>query len=84
MKNNTGHLIKEARLDERITQRILAKRLGYDTPQAISNIERGARKLEIHKIDLLKKSLGLTRKQVIAAMVLDYGEYLERGCEALG
>jgi len=45
-----GVRIKKLRKDVGMSQRILAKNLGYDTDTAVSLIESGSRKLSIEKL----------------------------------
>lgn len=53
-----GQLIKEARKHVRITQAQLAERLGYSSPQFISNWERGVARIPAQKFKPLSRILG--------------------------
>lgn len=51
-KNKLGKFLKEKRIRAGLSQRGVSKKLGYSTPQFISNWERG---VSMPPIDVLKK-----------------------------
>lgn len=53
----TSIKIKEARLNAGITQRELAEKMGLNSPQSISMIERGNRNLSISLLYRIAKEL---------------------------
>jgi hypothetical protein len=82
MKNffHTAKLIKDARVENKISQDLLSCSLGYSGGQFISNVERGICPLPAEKISDTCAILGLTTTAVIDEMVRDYRVYLEGEC----
>ena len=60
-----GLLIKEHRQLKKISQADLAEKLGYDTAQFISNIERGVSKVPLNILGQLIVILDVPEKKVI-------------------
>lgn len=54
---NFGKFVKKARIQAGLTQNQLAKRLGYDTSQFVSNIERGLCAYPLNKFKKVAKIL---------------------------
>jgi len=52
-----GKRIKQAREEEKISQRELAEALGYESATAISLIEAGKRSIEVEVLDRISKIL---------------------------
>lgn len=66
MKYETlGSYLKESRKKAGWTQWDVAKKLGYSSPQFISNVERGLCELPLSKIKKLREALNLDRDTLI-------------------
>ena len=66
-----SQLLQRARIKENLSQAEVAKYLGYTSPQFISNMERGLSDLPVDKINPLCKLLGISKDEVIKAMLVD-------------
>jgi transcriptional regulator with XRE-family HTH domain len=55
-----GERARQIRLSKGITQVFVAKKLGYQTPSAVNDFEKGRRNISADKIPLLAMSLGVT------------------------
>lgn len=64
MDRKTGRLLKLARIKADITQGELAKKLGYKSPQMVSNWERGACGLPPKKALMFCRITGMSREVV--------------------
>lgn len=67
-----GKLVKEYRLKKGYTQLELSERLGYDTPQFVSIMERGLAKIPLNVIGQLIALLGIPEKKVTALLLDAY------------
>lgn len=63
-----GELIKEKREAAGMTQAQLAQKLGYDSPQFVSLIERGLSKAPYELIGKCVVILGLPEKKIISQL----------------
>ena len=64
-----GTFLKEMREKRNITQSDLAKKLGYTTPQFISNWERGLCNPPLGAIPKISRVLGIPKKEVVAVIL---------------
>ncbi len=71
---NLGLYFKRARESAGLSQLALAKRLGYETPQFVSNWERGLSKPPISSMRDLCSELRLDPKKIHKMFVDQYGE----------
>lgn len=70
--------MKKWREKKGLTQAALAWRLGYSTPQFISNIERGVCRIPISKFRATCKILGIKVEDLIALRVKETEERLNK------
>jgi len=73
-----GQLIKEHRANKGITQLQLSEKLGYDTPQFISIIERGLAKVPLNVIGQLIILLGIPEKKITKLLTNEYQKEVQR------
>ena len=73
---NIYELLKAARIKQGMSQNELASRLGYTTPQFISNWERGMSLPPHDKLALLCTILKINRSQLRILLVKEYKIYL--------
>lgn len=71
-------MLKELREKAGLTQADLADKLGYSSPQFISNIERGIARLPVSKFKTTARMLGISVEQLIDAKVAYTRTLLER------
>lgn len=71
-----GTLIKEYRLKKNFTQFELSQKLGYDTPQFVSIMERGLAKIPLNVIGQLIILLGIPEKKVMNILLEAYKKNL--------
>ncbi len=64
--------LKQKRIDKKLTQGKLAKKLSLESPQFVSNIERGLCGWPVAMFPLLKKLLGVSVKEMIDMRGEDY------------
>lgn len=55
--------LKQARIDANLTQRDVAREIGYSTPQHLSNIERGLSPVSMSLLSALTKLYKLPKKK---------------------
>ena len=67
-----GRLIKEYRLKKNFTQLDLSMKLGYDTPQFISILERGMAKVPLNVVGQLIILLGIPEKKITKILASAY------------
>lgn len=63
--SHAGQAIKKIRLKHGLSQGKLAKMVGHNTPQAVSNAERGIASFPAYWIGILKYKLMLTNKEAL-------------------
>lgn len=73
-----GELIRRNRLSKGISQDDMAAALGLKKGQAISNIERGIAGFPRKYLHQLPDLIGVGRQEIVAAMIADYRERIER------
>jgi len=72
------HYLTKARIKKGYTQMDVAKRLGYSTPQHISNWERNLCSPSLGALAKLKKIYGLNSEEVILVVMTDQEEILRK------
>lgn len=71
-------IIQGLRAEVGLSQADLAKKLGYASPQFISNIERGLCGVPIDKIKIIDKAYGKTyAKRIAMAKMFDFKKQLK-------
>ncbi len=69
-----GNLVKDYRSKRGITQLELSEKLGYDTPQFISIIERGLAKTPLNVLGQLIVILGIPERRITKLLTEAYLE----------
>jgi transcriptional regulator with XRE-family HTH domain len=67
-KKALGDFISQRRHQAGVSQAFLAQKLGYRTPQYVSNWERGSSVPPLRKMLLLATTLGISVKDLISAI----------------
>lgn len=67
-----GRLIKEYRVKKNLTQLDLSLKLGYDTPQFVSILERGMAKVPLNVVGQLIVLLGIPEKKITKILATAY------------
>lgn len=73
-----GVLVKTKRQQKGITQRELSEKLGYSSPQYISNFERGICGLSPKKFKTVSKMLGIPAKQLVEISAQEYAKRISK------
>lgn len=73
-----GNLVKDYRNKKGITQLELSEKLGYDTPQFISIIERGLAKIPLNVLGQLIVILGIPERKITKLLTDAYLEELHQ------
>jgi transcriptional regulator with XRE-family HTH domain len=73
-----GKLVKEYRVKKGFTQLELSEKLGYDTPQFVSIMERGLAKLPLNVIGQLIVLLGIPEKKITALLLEAYRKNMHK------
>lgn len=73
-----GKLLKETREKQLVTQRELAKLIGYEDGQVISNFERGTGGINTQGLKKICSHLGLSLRKIRHALVEDYDAKLKK------
>lgn len=76
--NKLGKMIKIARLNKGLTQTELATYMGYETPQFISNWERGLSGPPLESLRKICDFIGLKKQLVFKELLELYTKKLER------
>lgn len=74
--NRTGRLIRDARMNARLSQRDLAKAINYSQHQFICHIELGTSPLPTKYIQPIAARIGIDPMLIVRAMIEDYAEEL--------
>lgn len=69
---------KKWREETGLSQRDLAEQLGFDTPQLISNVERGLSTYPMNSIKSLAELFGVTERQIRVEMFLHKEKQLRK------
>lgn len=77
-KRQTGIYLKECRLKSGLSQSDISSRLGYKSPQFVSNIERGIADPPPRVIKSWCKIIGASSLHVAGLLVSDYVADLEK------
>jgi len=76
--SNVGKVLKQIRVDSKITQVKLAKKLGYTNGQYISNVERGLCPMSLKKLKRICDILKVPKDQVASALLKDFSEKIAK------
>ena len=68
-KNKLGHFLREKRENKGLTQAFVAQRLGYGSPQFISNIERGISRVPVKSLRQFIEVYDLRPDEVIELLL---------------
>lgn len=71
-------LMRVLRYRNNLSQKELAEICGYETPQFISNIERGLAGIPLHVAKLLAKRKLVSKVELKLAMLVDYKNLLNK------
>lgn len=71
-------MLKELRINAGLTQKELAKGLGYSSPQFVSNWERGVSNLPVGKIKQASKLLRIPMVVLVSLTEVNYKKRLMR------
>ena len=72
VKPNAFMLLREERLIQRLTQRELAKKMGFNSPQRLANIEYGHGNLTLENALIAAKALNVSSSLFISDKVKQY------------
>lgn len=78
MNVELGNMVKDYRSKKGITQLELSEKLGYDTPQFISIIERGLAKIPLNVLGQLIVILGIPEKKITKILSDAYLEEMKQ------
>lgn len=73
-----AELIRTHRLKNNLSQGQLAKKLGYTTPQFVSNLERGLAQLPPRQVKKFARILQMDKKVLAIAVINDAAERLRK------
>ncbi len=74
----SAKLFKELRVKKNLSQRELATKLGYTSPQLVSNWERGLCNVPTKNLKTLVKILKARKDDVHTALITDYSNKILR------
>ncbi len=77
-ENRTGNTLKKWRENAELSQGDLAKKMGYTSPQIVSNWERGICTVPPKKAALFCKATGAKQKDVITLIMKDTTKRMEQ------
>lgn len=77
-----GHLVKDYRSKKGLTQLELSEKLGYDTPQFVSIIERGLAKVPLNVLGQLIVLLGIPERKVTKLLTVAYQNEVQKEIES--
>jgi len=75
---NLGHYLRKKRVEKKMSQFVLAEKLGYSSPQFISNWERTASYPPFDKYKQLCKLLDLDSKKIKNILLENYKTEMDR------
>ena len=78
MTKHIGQFLKEKRESKGMTQAQVAEKLGYGSPQFISNIERGISRVPIKSLKAFMNVYELNADQVINLLLEEKKEQLRK------
>ncbi len=83
LHQNLGDFLKLKRMDKGLTQGEVAQKLGYSTPQFISNIERGLCSPPLKNLKTLIKLYGIHHEEVIELILQEQEKILRKALSQL-
>jgi transcriptional regulator with XRE-family HTH domain len=75
-KEAFGTMLAQARVNAGISQIALAKKMGYSSPQYVSNWERGICGPPLDKLHVLSKSLRINPEIILDMILTETEDYL--------
>lgn len=78
MTIHIGQFLKEKRESKGLTQAQVAEKLGYGSPQFISNIERGISRVPLKSLKSFMQVYDLDPEQIIELLLQEKKEQLRR------
>lgn len=69
---NISEVIRDSRNEAGMTQLELAKCIGYDCGQFVSNLERGMCSLPLNRVKVTCQTLGIKPANITNALLMDY------------
>lgn len=75
---NVARLIKDARINAGLTQGDLAKVMGYESPQAVSNTERAMASIPLLQFKAVARALKIKPTSLVEAYMLDVRESVRK------
>ncbi len=72
-----GQFLKQKRIDRGLTQSIVAEKLGYGSPQFISNIERGISNVPTKSLKIFVELYQIDAKEVIDIILDEKRRHLQ-------
>jgi transcriptional regulator with XRE-family HTH domain len=75
--NRIGRFFRQARIERGFSQEFVSKALGYDSPQMVSNWERGICSPPVSRLYDLVQLYGISRSKVIDIILQETRESLE-------
>lgn len=75
--DNLGTFLQEARVAANLSQWDVAKKLGYTSPQFISNLERGISSPPLKVLKVLVDMYGISSKELIEVVTIEQERVME-------
>ncbi len=73
-----NQFLKEMRIKNGLKQWDVARRLGYESPQFISNWERGISEPPLHKWKEVAQIYGIPKNEITKRLIANYKEKLQK------
>lgn len=73
---NVGNYLKQKRQDKGLTQSDVALKMGYGSPQFISNIERGISQVPIKALRSLIEIYGISPEEIVEVLIQEKRELI--------
>ncbi len=73
-----GNHLKKKRLESGISQMEVARKLGYTSPQFVSNVERGLCSFPLNKLKILVDLYQLDREQLTQIILTEHEKEVRR------
>lgn len=73
-----GEFLQARRIKMGLSQGDVAKKLGYSSPQFISNFERGLCAPPLNKLKLLQQLYGLSGEELLKLMMKEHEKHLRK------
>jgi transcriptional regulator with XRE-family HTH domain len=76
-QDNLGTFLQDARVRSNLSQWDVAKKLGYSSPQFISNLERGISSPPLKVLKVLVDMYGISSKEIIEVIAIEQERIME-------